>query len=208
MSRRTPTQPRAQATRRSILDATMSLMERNEPEAITTGMVADAAGVPVGSVYRYFRDRGDIFRALCQELMDRVDEPLEALLRRDEPVEALIEETLELLVATSSEADLRLVRVLKTSPELAEIEMKSNQRVGEILAGALGARNPALKPVERRAGATVLMRAVLSFVEPIMAEADPAMRDAVHREAVRMAGVYARLLTEEGRAGLRSHGSD
>ena len=196
MSRRTPTQARAEATRRSILDATMYLLDAQDPDDIGTVQIAVAAGVPVGSVYRYFADRGDIYRALAQELMDRVDVPLEALLKSEEPIEDLVEQTVELLVMTSAAAEVRLMRLLSLSPDPAEIELKSNRRIASVLAETLGRRNPKLKPEERLAAAQVLMRSVVSAVEPIVSAADPALRDQLHRQTVRMAVAYTRDLLE------------
>jgi AcrR family transcriptional regulator len=196
MSRRTPTQARAEATRRSILDATMHLLDSFEPDAIGTVQIAEAAEVPVGSIYRYFAHRDDIFGALAQELMDRVDVPLEALLRSDEPVEALVEQTVELLVLTSATAELRLIRLLRLSPHLAEIEEKSNLRIAAAVAEAFARRNPRLGSEERLAAAQVLMRGVLSGIDPIRSVEDPSLRAQFHRQTVRMAVAYARDLLE------------
>ncbi len=196
MSRSKPTQARAEATRRSILDATMTLLDAQEPEDIGTAQIAETAQVPVGSVYRYFADRADIFRALAQELMDRVDVPLEALLKSDEPIEELVEQTVELLVMTSAAAEVRLMRLLRSSPDLAEIEARSNQRIAVALAETLATRNPKLAPAERLAAAQVLMRGVLSGIEPIVSAADPGLRDQLHRQTVRMATAYVLDLLE------------
>lgn len=201
MSRSKPMQARAEATRRSILDATMQLLDSLDPDEIGTAQIAEAASVPVGSVYRYFADRADIFRALAQELMDRVDVPLEALLRSDEPIEELVEQTVELLVMTSAAAEVRLMRLLRLSPELAEIETKSNQRIAVALADTFTRRNARLAPAERLAAAQVLMRGVLSGIEPIVSAADPAQRDQLHRQTVRMATAYVLDLLAQPRGG-------
>lgn len=198
MSRTKPTQARAEATRRSILDATMTLLDVHEPDDIGTVQIALAAGVPVGSVYRYFTDRADIYRVLAQELMDRVDVPLATLLISDEPIEELVQQTVELLVLTSAAAEMRLVRVLRLSPDLRRIEEKSNAHVTTLLADMLRSRNPGLKPGERLAAAQVLMRSVLSAIAPIVSATDPAERDQLHRQTVRMALAYLRDLAGPG----------
>ncbi len=192
MSRNKPMQARAEATRRSILDATMQLLDSLDPEEVGTAQIAEAAAVPVGSVYRYFADRADIYRELAQELMDRVDVPLEALLKSREPIEELVEQTVELLVMTSAVAEVRLIRLLRLSPDLAEIEAKSNQRIAASLSDAFARRNSHLAPAERLAAAQVLMRSVLSGIEPIVSASDPAQRDRLHRHTVRMATAYVR----------------
>lgn len=201
MSRSKPTQARAEATRRSILDATMQLLDRMEPDAVGTAQIAEAAGVPVGSVYRYFNDREDIFRALAHELMDRVDIPLESLLQSDESIENLVEQAIELLVMTSAAAEMRLIRIMRFSPELREIETQSNQRIVRALAQTLGNRNPRLKAEDRLAAAQVVMHGVLSGIEPIVSATDPAFRDRLHRQTVRMATLFVLDLLEPGEGG-------
>lgn len=77
-----PIQARAEAKRTAILDAAERLLNRHDPSAITTRGVAEAADIPVGSVYRYFENVDDLLRRLfermnagtIQSLQDRLDE--------------------------------------------------------------------------------------------------------------------------------------
>ena len=55
-----PTQARARARRNAILEAANSFVMSGQIDTITTTTVARRAGIPVGSVYRYFDDRVDI----------------------------------------------------------------------------------------------------------------------------------------------------
>lgn len=59
-----PKQARSEAKRVAILDAAEALLATRSPADITTRSVAERAGVPVGSVYRYFKDADDLLRAL------------------------------------------------------------------------------------------------------------------------------------------------
>lgn len=59
-----PKQARSEAKRVAILDAAEALLATRSPADITTRSVAEHAGVPVGSVYRYFKDADDLLRAL------------------------------------------------------------------------------------------------------------------------------------------------
>lgn len=59
-----PTQARAQARRKSILDAAYSFALEGNVENITTTSIARRAGIPVGSIYRYFDDRTHIIDQL------------------------------------------------------------------------------------------------------------------------------------------------
>lgn len=60
--RRSPQQPRAVATIDAILESATRILEAEE--TFTTNHVADRAGVSVGTLYQYFRDRAAIIEAL------------------------------------------------------------------------------------------------------------------------------------------------
>ncbi|MGW0325589.1 TetR/AcrR family transcriptional regulator [Nocardia sp. NPDC003183] len=55
--RRQPTQDRAEATRNQILDAAPELFGERGITETSTNRIAVAAGVSIGTVYRYFSDR-------------------------------------------------------------------------------------------------------------------------------------------------------
>ena len=62
--RELPLGPKARRTRATILRAAAELFAANGYQRTTVGDVADAAGVSLGTVYQYFRDRSDIVAAL------------------------------------------------------------------------------------------------------------------------------------------------
>lgn len=49
-----PKQKRAQERIEAIIEATLVLLDRVDAGAVTTSVVAKEAGIPVGSIYRYF----------------------------------------------------------------------------------------------------------------------------------------------------------
>jgi AcrR family transcriptional regulator len=69
---RAPQQARSRATRRRVLEAAIACFERHGFEETTTAMIAERAGVAVGSVYNYFVDK----RALIFELLEETDRQL------------------------------------------------------------------------------------------------------------------------------------
>lgn len=72
-----PTQARARARRRAILAAANSFVLSGEIEKITTTAIARRAGVPVGSVYRYFDGRVDILDQLYRAAYNDIESELE-----------------------------------------------------------------------------------------------------------------------------------
>lgn len=65
-TRRTPRQPRSEATVEAILDAAFQLLEQGGPRALTTNHIAERAGVSVGTLYQYFKGKQAILGALAQ----------------------------------------------------------------------------------------------------------------------------------------------
>jgi len=89
--RRTKTE--AAATRDALLDAALSVFRDRGVAHTSLEEVAAAAGVTRGAVYWHFKDKADLFTALCE----RVQLPMEAMLvlagetRQDDPLGALRE---------------------------------------------------------------------------------------------------------------------
>ena len=64
--RNVPSQARSRARLRRVLDAADEVLaQRGSRDAFTTTRIAEAAGIPVGSVYHYFPDKEAIVEALA-----------------------------------------------------------------------------------------------------------------------------------------------
>jgi AcrR family transcriptional regulator len=63
--RNVPIQARSRERLRLVLDAADRVLADEGPGAFTTTRLAEAAGIPVGSVYRYFPDKQAIVEALA-----------------------------------------------------------------------------------------------------------------------------------------------
>lgn len=80
LHRRRPRQRRAQQTVDAVLDAVVRVLKREGFSAVTTNRIAEVAGVSIGSVYQYFRDKRAIFVALHQRHIDQIDRMVETKL--------------------------------------------------------------------------------------------------------------------------------
>lgn len=80
--RRTPRQQRSRDRVGAILDAAASVIDREGPEGLTTTAVADAAGMPVGTLYQYFANATALVDALVQRHDNRLRSVLEGTLER------------------------------------------------------------------------------------------------------------------------------
>ncbi|MFF3228253.1 TetR/AcrR family transcriptional regulator [Nocardia suismassiliense] len=72
--RRRPTQERAKATREHILDTAAQLFGERGIANTSTNKIAAAAGVSIGTVYRYFADRSVMVEELLRRLLENIEQ--------------------------------------------------------------------------------------------------------------------------------------
>ncbi|HEX7352675.1 TetR/AcrR family transcriptional regulator [Brachybacterium sp.] len=78
---------RSDARRRQILHAAVPLMERHGSTAVSMQAIAEAAGVSVGLIYRYFASKQELVQAVTEGVLDDMRRLLaEALEPEDDPV--------------------------------------------------------------------------------------------------------------------------
>lgn len=78
--RRVPVQQRSAARLARILDACAELLDETGYEELSTRAVATRAGVPIGSVYRFFGNKRDMADALARRNLDSYVGRVERLL--------------------------------------------------------------------------------------------------------------------------------
>lgn len=77
--RREPQQARSRARLAELMDAAERLLVSEGAEALTTTRIAAGAGVSVGSLYRYFLDKGAIVDALTRRYLEEFEATINAL---------------------------------------------------------------------------------------------------------------------------------
>ena len=82
--RELPLGPKAQRTRNAILETAAELFARDGYQRTTVADVASAAGVSLGTVYQYFRDRSDLVAALVHASVARMLERTDTSWRAEE----------------------------------------------------------------------------------------------------------------------------
>lgn len=111
--RRRPTQDRAKATREHILDTAAELFGERGITNTSTNRIATAAGVSIGTVYRYFPDRAMIVDELLSRIQGNIERRFTERVRdlSDTPVQQLVLGVLEAIMEEMS-TDVPLVRAL------------------------------------------------------------------------------------------------
>jgi AcrR family transcriptional regulator len=82
--RHAPTQARSRERLARVLDAAEELLVSEGAATFTTTRIAEVAGVPVGSVYRYFPDKAAIVEALALGYWDELAGLVQAAAESDE----------------------------------------------------------------------------------------------------------------------------
>lgn len=70
--RKHPTQERSRARVAGILKAAGALLGEVGYDGLSTNLIAERAGVPVGSIYQFFEGKDDIIAALVEQFQDSI----------------------------------------------------------------------------------------------------------------------------------------
>jgi AcrR family transcriptional regulator len=193
--RRVPQQSRSRDRVERILDAAAAQVVASGVEAVGTRSIAEAAGVPVASLYQYFADRDDILLALVErdiEAMDaRVQSDLAALPRLT--VRAIVTATVAAFVSVYRERPAFVMIYLRgrTNTAIEEFCRTHNRAVAKALfdlASDLGLLVEEARPLHAELAVEMGDRLFqLAF------ESDMAGDDAVIEEAVKVLSAYLEL---------------
>lgn len=98
--RQIPRQRRAQHSVACILEASAQLLDRTYVGSVTTNHIAERAGVSIGTLYRYFDGKDEIFDSLARVEMRKLECKGVSLLNdtRIESGNALVDEFVEIAV--------------------------------------------------------------------------------------------------------------
>lgn len=174
MSRRKPTQERAEVTVSAILDATAELLVRDGYAKTSTNRIAKRAGVSIGSLYHYFDDKNGIIRALVERVKERQMAALSESLTQtyelepEEGVRVLIHAALE-----SQKVESDLVHVLLTEcprDGREDLDVTWKRRMTELLTARMLAEPERVRPRNVGLAAYVLVHAVFAVVRDALAE--------------------------------------
>ncbi len=92
-----PKQDRSKSTVDAILEAVTHIMDKDGPMSLTTNKIAEKAGVSVGSLYQYFKNKESIFEAILLRMTEQNLASLEQQLSQ-KPDEVSIRSIIQIVV--------------------------------------------------------------------------------------------------------------
>lgn len=173
-TRKTPQQYRARLTVQCILEAASQLLNRTWSTQVTTNDIAERAGVSVGTLYRYFGCKEEIFDAVTLEILQATANECHATINNtrirsgDELVENLVDVALGM---HDDELFLRqrLLRMLSARPSVSDAVHRERHKVvvalGQRLSGLEPERFRTLDDADLRSISAIWRGMVLSLSE-------------------------------------------
>jgi AcrR family transcriptional regulator len=196
--RRQPRQQRSRARVRHILEAADAILSAEGFEALTVRRIAQAAGVPVGSIYQFFPDKAAVVDALAGTYIGAFDAAIERLVaqsaaqRWGDPVGTLIDAFAGLYRANPGYVALWSGR--HVSPELARADEANNAAIADGVRRIL-VRQAALPDGEALARASRIAVVVADALLQFAFRAGPAGDAAVLEELKVLLRLYLEQVT-------------
>ncbi|CAL9399330.1 MULTISPECIES: TetR/AcrR family transcriptional regulator [Streptomyces] len=141
--RRAPVQRRSAERLTRILDACADLLDEVGYDALSTRAVAERAGVPIGSVYRFFGNKRQMADALAQRNLERYSERVTERLREAgdggwrEAMDAVLDEYLEMKRTAPGFSLVDFGNQIPVGARHAEPNHRVAERLTELLSGYL-----------------------------------------------------------------------
>ncbi|MET9684412.1 TetR/AcrR family transcriptional regulator [Streptomyces coeruleorubidus] len=142
--RRAPVQRRSAERLTRILDACAGLLDEVGYDALSTRAVAQRAGVPIGSVYRFFGNKRQMVDALAQRNLEHYSERITERLREAgdggwrEAMDAVLDEYLEMKRTAPGFSLVDFGNQIPVGARQAEPNHRVADRLTELLSGYLG----------------------------------------------------------------------
>ncbi|GLQ32172.1 TetR/AcrR family transcriptional regulator [Litoribrevibacter albus] len=145
--RKKPTQARSIQKYNRILDMVAELVESGGTDWITTNLIAEKVGVPIGTIYQFFPNKESILYALFERQLHQLDTHFEPFFS-----EALDELSMDQLMgqavfsmSTAYEKVPGMVNIMNSMhvhPDFRELVDINNRRLAKWLSGLLKRRFP------------------------------------------------------------------
>ena len=194
--RKSPRQSRSQATVDAILDATARVLIERGHAATNTNLVAERAGVSVGSLYQYFPNKLALINALHARHSREMTLALEREFKpRDgEGLHATLARVIE-AVMHAHQVDADLHRALQQCEELGlpddEGHDEAHQKIQQLLRDMLIAHRDELVFTNPELAAFTLMHALHGLIHAVVLDRPGSVSvKAATREMIRLADAY------------------
>jgi AcrR family transcriptional regulator len=161
---RAPSQDRSRQTVEVILQATEDLLIKEGWEGLTTNRVAERAGVSVGSLYQYFRNKEALVDAVLQAHMDLHMDLLARMTldMQDAPLEGAVRAYVRMMFTSHAEHPRKHQALMEHLPRVHgwKATLAFNERAQRLVSAYLRTQQPNIRPTDPDLAAFMLVLTV------------------------------------------------
>jgi AcrR family transcriptional regulator len=190
-----PKQERSKGTVEAILEAVTQIMDKDGPMALTTNKIAEKAGVSVGSLYQYFKNKESIFEAILLRMTEENLESLEKNLSQ-RPQSVGIREIIRLVVMSHFDNIQKMGRLTSVLFEYAPQVLspnhfkKADERIVRFLLDKVDEYKLELKPKNKGHAFFICSQAVRSVIFMSYVQRPPEEHPLIMEELIDMLTSY------------------
>ncbi|TXT41397.1 MAG: hypothetical protein FD135_270 [Comamonadaceae bacterium] len=165
-----PRQARSRETYGKILTAALDILGTEGLEKFNTNLVAERAGVPVATIYRYFPDKISIMATLADQAVAEWNhwfDAAEALIAPGQDFLPIWEDLIDTYVAgvKAMPAGTALRRAMHAVPELRRIDLRDNQALSGRLGRVFECLYPEIPPESLHRIAAILLETAVACID-------------------------------------------
>jgi AcrR family transcriptional regulator len=145
--RKKPTQARSKEKYHRILDVVAELVESGGTDSITTNLIAEQVGVPIGTLYQFFPNKESILFALFERQLEELNVYFEPFLSEEHDNEELDELMWQAILTISSAYQrvpgmVNIMNNMHIHPDFRELGMENNAKLAKLVSTFLARRVP------------------------------------------------------------------
>lgn len=196
LGRKSPQQGRSKETVEAIFGAVTHILNREGAENLTTNKIAEVAGVSVGSLYQYFRNKESIYEGILMRLLNDNLNRLEKTLLETNPTQVTIRSIVSLVINNQFESFEKMNKVatllLQYAPKVIPVShfQKVDERIIHFLIGQIERHKVEIRPENKEAAFFVCSQAVRSVVLMSFLGKTAEERTIVKNELIEMLASY------------------
>ncbi|TGK07034.1 TetR/AcrR family transcriptional regulator [Leptospira semungkisensis] len=203
--RKSPSQKRAIERVQYILDIVTGLLDEVGTEAITTNLIAQKAGIPIGSLYQYFPNKHAIISAVGERHLARVNDMVLNFIDSKPDMsnwESLVDQLIDAFARfyKTEPGFIPIWSNKNLDPQLVSIDRENNRAIADFLSNLFFGVIPWMKKKEEM---TVMSRIMVEVTDSVLSRwlrerQDQALADGILQELKTMLKAYLNYYIQRG----------
>ncbi len=196
LGRKDPKQSRSKGTVDAIFGAVTHILNKDGVAHLTTNKIAEVAGVSVGSLYQYFKNKESIYEGILLRLTQDNLDTFEKILKESKPATISIKDIIKVIVHNHFESMQKMDKVatvlLEYAPKVLNAShfKKSDERIIKFLMDQINQHNIEIKPQNKEQAFFVCSQAMRSVLFMSFLNRSAEERELIKDELIEMLTSY------------------